>query len=251
MTDAFTDELFAKQRWISWCTGTTRSAPTPDAYAYPKRVGKYREIKCTEGVSTTDIVGRLLRLGARAMGEEVEEEEKEATSATPPPPRSFGRTRRRRGRACRHVHGAFDVFNGTRGDFTGGAKIAIALVACTDADAWDANRQFGVERKGAAAGQRLGVSIRRRGRHRQPAKITNDLLTTFNALSSRRTKTCMRSRARTRTPWPRREVCTAGLPRREWSALSVAARADNRAALRRETRVKRRARRRITRRKLT
>lgn len=40
-----------------------------------RNVGKYREIKRTEGVSTTDIVGRLLRMGARAAGEQVREEE--------------------------------------------------------------------------------------------------------------------------------------------------------------------------------
>lgn len=34
-----------------------------DAYDYPKRVGRFRVVKRTEGVSTTDIVGRMLTCG--------------------------------------------------------------------------------------------------------------------------------------------------------------------------------------------
>jgi ethanolamine-phosphate cytidylyltransferase len=36
------------------------TADGKDAYAYAKRIGKYKQIKRTEGVSTTDIVGRML-----------------------------------------------------------------------------------------------------------------------------------------------------------------------------------------------
>ncbi|RYG49284.1 hypothetical protein EON67_06815, partial [archaeon] len=36
------------------------TADGKDAYAYAKSIGKYRQIKRTEGVSTTDIVGRML-----------------------------------------------------------------------------------------------------------------------------------------------------------------------------------------------
>jgi hypothetical protein len=37
-----------------------RLADGRDAYAYAKRIGVYKQIKRTEGVSTTDIVGRML-----------------------------------------------------------------------------------------------------------------------------------------------------------------------------------------------
>lgn len=84
VTDAFTDELFAKYDvdFVVHGDDPCLAPDGSDAYAYPKRIGKYREIKRTEGVSTTDIVGRLLRMGARAAGEEVREEEKEATFCT-------------------------------------------------------------------------------------------------------------------------------------------------------------------------
>lgn len=36
------------------------TADGQDAYAYAKSIGVYREFKRTEGVSTTDIVGRML-----------------------------------------------------------------------------------------------------------------------------------------------------------------------------------------------
>lgn len=32
-----------------------------DAYAIPKRMGKFRATKRTEGISTTDVVGKILR----------------------------------------------------------------------------------------------------------------------------------------------------------------------------------------------
>jgi ethanolamine-phosphate cytidylyltransferase len=35
-----------------------------DAYAAPRKAGKFKEIKRTEGVSTTDIVGRMLTASA-------------------------------------------------------------------------------------------------------------------------------------------------------------------------------------------
>ena len=67
VTDAFTDELFAKHE-VDYVIHGDDPCLLPDgsdAYAYPKRIGRYKEIKRTEGVSTTDIVGRLLRMGAR------------------------------------------------------------------------------------------------------------------------------------------------------------------------------------------
>ena len=39
-----------------------------DAYAIPKKLGKYREIKRTEGVSTTDLVARLLEFADSSDG---------------------------------------------------------------------------------------------------------------------------------------------------------------------------------------
>ena len=37
-----------------------RPADGTDAYAYAKKIGRFRLIKRTEGVSSTDIVGRML-----------------------------------------------------------------------------------------------------------------------------------------------------------------------------------------------
>jgi ethanolamine-phosphate cytidylyltransferase len=36
------------------------TADGQDAYAYAKQIGVYKQVKRTEGVSTTDIVGRML-----------------------------------------------------------------------------------------------------------------------------------------------------------------------------------------------
>ena len=122
VTDAFTDELFAKYGVDFVVHGTTRVwRRTVRTLGVSETRGKYREIKRTEGVSTTDIVGRLLRLGARAMGEEVEEEEKEATFCTASlASRSFWEiTPAGRGRACRlRARRVRRLQYGTRGDFT-------------------------------------------------------------------------------------------------------------------------------------
>lgn len=37
------------------------TAGVEDAYALPKRLGKFKATKRTEGISTTDVVGKILR----------------------------------------------------------------------------------------------------------------------------------------------------------------------------------------------
>lgn len=62
MTPAFTDELFTKHR-IDYVVHGDDPCLLPDgtdAYAYAKKRGRFKMIKRTEGVSTTDIVGRML-----------------------------------------------------------------------------------------------------------------------------------------------------------------------------------------------
>jgi choline-phosphate cytidylyltransferase len=38
-----------------------QTAEADDAYALPKRLGKFRATKRTEGISTTDVVGKILK----------------------------------------------------------------------------------------------------------------------------------------------------------------------------------------------
>ena len=38
-----------------------KTAEADDAYALPKRLGKFRATKRTEGISTTDVVGKILK----------------------------------------------------------------------------------------------------------------------------------------------------------------------------------------------
>ena len=189
VTDAFTDELFAKHE-VDYVIHGDDPCLLPDgsdAYAYPKRIGRYKEIKRTEGVSTTDIVGRLLRMGARAAGEEVKEEEaKEATFCTTSARiAQFGTNAGVPTDAkVVYVHGAFDVFNRghidllrqakTRGDF---------VLVGVHADA-EVRARRGAEHPVLNEKERaLSVLACRYADEvviGAPAMITNDLLTTFN-----------------------------------------------------------------------
>jgi len=59
----FVEELFSEKYGIDCIVHGDDPCYLPDgtdAYAIPKKLGKYREIKRTEGVSTTDLVARLL-----------------------------------------------------------------------------------------------------------------------------------------------------------------------------------------------
>ncbi|CAD7697040.1 unnamed protein product [Ostreobium quekettii] len=62
LSPEFTQELFTKHR-IDYIVHGDDPCLLPDgtdAYAYAKKLGRFRMIKRTEGVSTTDIVGRML-----------------------------------------------------------------------------------------------------------------------------------------------------------------------------------------------
>lgn len=62
LSPAFVHELFTKHR-IDYIVHGDDPCLLPDgtdAYAYAKKLGRFRMIKRTEGVSTTDIVGRML-----------------------------------------------------------------------------------------------------------------------------------------------------------------------------------------------
>ena len=98
-----------------------------DAYDAPKRAGRFRMIKRTEGISTTDIVNRVLR--AAASDERLEDAEREdaaasafATTFRKNENRFLATTRRvaqfagggrapRPGQRVVYAHGAFDLFN--------------------------------------------------------------------------------------------------------------------------------------------
>ena len=63
LTKEFVRELFSEKYGIDCIVHGDDPCYLPDgtdAYAIPKALGKYREIKRTEGVSTTDLVARLL-----------------------------------------------------------------------------------------------------------------------------------------------------------------------------------------------
>ena len=63
LTREFVEELFSEKYGIDCIGHGDDPCYLPDgtdAYAIPKALGKYREIKRTEGVSTTDLVARLL-----------------------------------------------------------------------------------------------------------------------------------------------------------------------------------------------
>lgn len=77
LTPAFLHELFYKHK-IDYVIHGDDPCLMPDgtdAYAYAKEAGRFRMIKRTEGVSTTDIVGRMLmcsRVNARFTEEQAE-----------------------------------------------------------------------------------------------------------------------------------------------------------------------------------
>ncbi|CEF99073.1 Rossmann-like alpha/beta/alpha sandwich fold [Ostreococcus tauri] len=188
VTDEFTDELFEKHG-VDYVVHGDDPCLLPDgtdAYAYPKRIGKYKEIKRTEGVSTTDIVGRLLRMGARAAGEEVKEEEKEATFCTTSSRiAQFGTTRAIPADAkVVYVHGAFDVFNRGHIDLLRRAKtLGDFVLVGVHADAEVRSRR-GADHPVLNEKERaLSVLACRYADEvviGAPMKITHDLLTTFN-----------------------------------------------------------------------
>ena len=174
--------------WISWCTGTTRVwRRTVRTRTRIRNAWGNIERLSARGVSTTDIVGRLLRLGARAMGEEVEEEEKEATFCTTSsrvaqflgnnaPPAEDARVV--------YVHGAFDVFNTGHVEILREAqKLGDFVLVGVHADA-DVRARRGAAHPVLNEKERaLGVLACRYADEvviGAPAKITNDLLTTFN-----------------------------------------------------------------------
>ena len=189
VTDAFTDELFEKYG-VDYVVHGDDPCLLPDgtdAYAYPKRIGRYKEIKRTEGVSTTDILGRLLRVGRKAAGETLETAQtKEATFCTTSSRiAQFGARKAvpLDGKVV-YVSGAFDVFNRghvellreakARGDF-------VLVGVHTDADV---RARCGDEHPVLNEKERaLSVLACRYADEvviGAPAKITNDLLTTFN-----------------------------------------------------------------------
>ena len=188
VTDEFTDELFAKHG-VDYVVHGDDPCLLPDgtdAYAYPKRIGKYKEIKRTEGVSTTDIVGRLLRMGARAAGEDVKEVEKEATFCTTSARiAQFGSNRvPAKDAKVVYVHGAFDVFNRGHVDLLRRAKeLGDFVLVGVHADA-DVRARRGSEHPVLNEKERaLSVLACRYADEvviGAPVKITHDLLTTFN-----------------------------------------------------------------------
>jgi ethanolamine-phosphate cytidylyltransferase len=62
LTREFCDELFTKYNidYIVHGDDPCIAIDGTDAYKYPKSLGKFKTIKRTEGISTTDIVGRML-----------------------------------------------------------------------------------------------------------------------------------------------------------------------------------------------
>jgi ethanolamine-phosphate cytidylyltransferase len=190
VTDAFTDELFEKHG-VDYVVHGDDPCLLPDgtdAYAYPKKIGKYREIKRTEGVSTTDIVGRLLRMGRRAAGEEVGEEEvvKEATFCTTSARvAQFGTTKPVPTNAkVVYVHGAFDVFNRGHIDLLRQAKTRGDFVLVGVHSDTEVRSRYGSQHPVLNEKERaLSVLACRYADEvviGAPCTVTNDLLTTFN-----------------------------------------------------------------------
>jgi len=189
VTDEFTDELFAKHG-VDYVVHGDDPCLLPDgtdAYAYPKRIGRYKEIKRTEGVSTTDILGRLLRVGRKAAGETLEAAEvKEATFCTTSSRiAQFGsRTSVPVDGKVVYVSGAFDVFNRGHVEILRKAKELgdfVLVGVHTDADV---RARCGDEHPVLNEKERALSVLSCRYADEvvigAPAKITNDLLTTFN-----------------------------------------------------------------------
>jgi ethanolamine-phosphate cytidylyltransferase len=189
VTDAFTDELFEKHG-VDYVVHGDDPCLLPDgtdAYAYPKRIGKYKEIKRTEGVSTTDILGRLLRVGRKAAGESLEAAEvKEATFCTTSSRIAQFGSRKSvpvDGRVV-YVSGAFDVFNRGHVELLRKAKeLGDFVLVGVHADA-DVRARCGDEHPVLNEKERALSVLSCRYADEvvigAPAKITNDLLTTFN-----------------------------------------------------------------------
>mmetsp|Transcript_8358 Transcript_8358/g.24604 ORF Transcript_8358/g.24604 Transcript_8358/m.24604 type:complete len:264 (+) Transcript_8358:89-880(+) len=71
LTPEFVERLFSDEYGIDCIVHGDDPCYLPDgtdAYAIPKKLGKYREIKRTEGVSTTDLVARLLEFADSSDG---------------------------------------------------------------------------------------------------------------------------------------------------------------------------------------
>ena len=172
-----------------------------DAYDAPKRAGRFRMIKRTEGVSTTDIVNRILRAAASDERRENADAAKDAAkdAARTPPKRSENRflatTRRiaqfsgggrlpQPGQRVVYAHGAFDLFNAGHVRLLREAKKMgdFLLVGVHDDDAARAGR--------GAAYPVLALPERALGvmacRHVDdvivgaPAEVTRDLIATFD-----------------------------------------------------------------------
>ena len=130
LTPAFCETLYSKHG-IDFIVHGDDPCLLPDgtdAYDAPKRAGRFRMIKRTEGVSTTDIVNRVLRAAASDERRENADPAKDAAkdAARTPPKRSENRflatTRRiaqfsgggrapQPGQRVVYAHGAFDLFN--------------------------------------------------------------------------------------------------------------------------------------------
>ena len=101
-----------------------------DAYDAPKRAGRFRMIKRTEGVSTTDIVNRVLRAAAsderrekkKTKRDDTSDDDATTSSRHSPQNRFLATTRRiaqfsgggrapQPGQRVVYAHGAFDLFN--------------------------------------------------------------------------------------------------------------------------------------------
>ena len=203
LTPAFCETLYSKHG-VDFIVHGDDPCLLPDgtdAYDAPKRAGRFRMIKRTEGVSTTDIVNRILR--AAASDERLENAERgraEATSPrTSPAPKNENRflatTRRiaqfsgggrapQPGQRVVYAHGAFDLFNAGHVRLLREAKKMgdFLLVGVHDDDAARAGR--------GAAYPVLALPERALGvmacRHVDdvivgaPAEVTRDLIATFD-----------------------------------------------------------------------
>uniref|UniRef100_A0A7S3FFP1 ethanolamine-phosphate cytidylyltransferase n=1 Tax=Prasinoderma singulare TaxID=676789 RepID=A0A7S3FFP1_9VIRI len=85
VSDEFMAHLFKKHRidYIVHGDDPCYTADGKDAYASAKRRGKYKEIKRTEGVSTTDIVGRMLMCTRRTSSLDTRAREEQEPSLSP------------------------------------------------------------------------------------------------------------------------------------------------------------------------
>ena len=203
LTPAFCETLYSKHG-VDFIVHGDDPCLLPDgtdAYDAPKRAGRFRMIKRTEGVSTTDIVNRILRAAASDERRENADPAKDAAkdAARTPPKRSENRflatTRRiaqfsgggrapQPGQRVVYAHGAFDLFNAGHVRLLREAKKMgdFLLVGVHDDDAARAGR--------GAAYPVLALPERALGvmacRHVDdvivgaPAEVTRDLIATFD-----------------------------------------------------------------------